>query len=191
MAAQANMNLQSQSLLFQLPQEIRDHIYYQLFVSTRFSFGRHERGGAVPGFTVKPAPNGLALLRACRRAQLEIGDSWLRHVLFCFEDPKSMLDKLSPLPTRTLSMLRRMRTSGDRLMLTLPDDPDDTKVLYRLVAVLKLLPGLRLDQLTVLGKSWHHVNYDTLGGLHLLQLGNARIPVPALVSYGNGVQLDR
>ncbi|KAK4041665.1 hypothetical protein C8A01DRAFT_45205 [Parachaetomium inaequale] len=160
----AQANLQSQSLLFQLPQEIRDHIYHQLFASTRFSFGRCVTGG-IADFTVKPAPNGLALLRACRRAQLEIGNSWLRHVLFCFEDAKSMLDKLSALPTRTLSMMRRMRISGDTLMLTLPDDPDDTKVFYRLVAVLKLLPGLRLDQLTVLGTIWHQVNYDTLDGL--------------------------
>ena len=48
---------------------------------------------------------------------------------------------------------------------------DDDDVYYRLVWALKLLPGLRLDKLTVLGTSGGEVAYDTLEGL---------------IKYGNG-----
>ncbi|RYP48550.1 hypothetical protein DL768_005589 [Monosporascus sp. mg162] len=157
----AKVNPQTGSLLFQrLPQEIRDHIWTQLFYSTRFTFGERPTG-RIGRVKIKPAPNGLALLRTCRRAQLEIGDSWLRHVLFCFENIEAMLDKLSALSVDTLSKLRHMRVSGDTLMLSYPDDD----VFYRLVSALKLLPGLQLDQLTVLGGRGIQVNYGTLGGL--------------------------
>lgn len=157
----AKVNPQTGSLLFQrLPQEIRDHICTQLFYSTRFTVGERPTG-RIGVVKIKPAPNGLALLRTCRRAQLEIGDSWLRYVLFCFEDTKTMLDKLSALSVDTLSKLRHMRVSGDTLMLSY----FDADVFYRLVSALKLLPGLQLDQLTVLGGHGIQVSYDTLGGL--------------------------
>jgi hypothetical protein len=71
--------------------------------------------------------------------------------LFSFETPEDMLDKLSPLPSATLSKIRHVRTGGRPLML-LPIEDDD-EVYYRLVWVLKLLPALRLDKLTVLGSS--------------------------------------
>ncbi|KAK4099649.1 hypothetical protein N658DRAFT_429511 [Parathielavia hyrcaniae] len=54
-----------------------------------------------------------------------------------------------------------MRVRGDTLMLSYDDDD----VYYRLVSAIKLLPGLQLDQLTVLGGHGSHVNYDTLDGL--------------------------
>ncbi|KAK4130481.1 hypothetical protein BT67DRAFT_445719 [Trichocladium antarcticum] len=157
----AQVNPQTGSLLFQkLPQEIRDHIWAQLFYSTRFTCGERPTG-RISTVPIKPAPNGLALLRTCRRAQLEIGDSWLRHVLFCFEDIEAMLDKLSALSVDVLSKLRYMRVRGDTLMLSYPDDD----VFYRLVSALKLLPGLQLDQLTVLGGHGIQVCYDSLGSL--------------------------
>ncbi|KAK4220872.1 hypothetical protein QBC38DRAFT_493242 [Podospora fimiseda] len=150
------VNEQIGSLLYQrLPQEIRDDIWCQLFSSTRFTFGDRPTG------RIKPAPNGLAMLRTCRRAWHEIGDSWLRYVLFCFDDTNTMLDKLTRLPIDTLSKLRHMRIRGDTLMLNYPEDD----VYYRLVSVFKLLPGLCLDQLTVLSGRGHQVSYDTLGGL--------------------------
>lgn len=150
------------SLLFRrLPQEIRDHIYTQLFSSTRFRFGERQTS-RTDIVKIRPAPNGLALLRACRRANLEIGDSWLRHVLFCFEDTEAMLNKLSALPADTLSKIRHMRLSSDTLLLTYPDGDF---VFHRLASVFKLLPGLQLDQLTVLGDCGSLVNYDTLDGL--------------------------
>ena len=48
-------------------------------------------------------------------------------------------------------------------MLSPPDADDD--VYYRLVWALKLLPGLQLDTLTVLGQADGLLDYDTLGGL--------------------------
>jgi hypothetical protein len=42
---------------------------------------------------------------------------------------------------------------------------DDDDVYYRLVWALKLLPALRLDELTVLGPCHGEIAYDTLGGL--------------------------
>jgi hypothetical protein len=73
-----------------------------------------------------------------------------------------MLDKLSVLPANTLSKIRHMRVSSDTLLLTYPDGDF---VFHRLAPVFKLLPGLQLDQITVLGDCGGLVNYDTLNGL--------------------------
>jgi hypothetical protein len=51
-------------------------------------------------------------------------------------------------------------------MLTYEDDD----IFHRLPWALKLLPGLQLDTLTVLGLSYGPRNYDTLNGL--IQHGN-------------------
>ncbi|KAK4237013.1 hypothetical protein C8A03DRAFT_35052 [Achaetomium macrosporum] len=150
----------------------------QLFSSTRFSFGkRHTRDLRI--VRIKPGPNGLALLRACRRTNLEIGDSWLRHVLFCFEHPVDMLDKLSALPADILSRIRHVRVGSADLVFTAPGDAGVDPVhpllslypVYPLASALKLLPGLRLDQLTVLGHPRDSCDgdgmryYDRLNGL--------------------------
>ncbi|KAH6845575.1 hypothetical protein B0I37DRAFT_380586 [Chaetomium sp. MPI-CAGE-AT-0009] len=152
---------QVECFLFQrVPQEIRNHVYAQLFSSTRFTFGARWTSCLSRGF-VKPAPHGLALLRTCWRARLEIGDSWLRHVLFSFEDPYTMLDKLSTLPIETLSKIRHLRVSGEQLEYTIWEEVEA----YPLAGALKLLPGLRLDQLTVIGVAEGPANYNTLSGL--------------------------
>ncbi|SPQ18238.1 595b4278-7ac7-4ce7-ba6c-15d2eeaa20f0 [Thermothielavioides terrestris] len=157
----ASVDPQTGSLLFQrLPQEIRNLIWTQLFCSTRFTFGQRPAKGYHKAW-FRPAGNGLALLRTCRRARLEIGDSWLRYVTFCFEDIETMLDRLSARPIDTLSKLRHMRIRGDLFKLS----HSDYDVHHRLVSALKLLPGLRLDQLTVLGGGAPHVCYDALTGL--------------------------
>lgn len=170
-------DLQAQSLLFgRLPQELRDDIYAQLFASTRLTFGRRPID-LTTGVKIKPPPNGLALLRTCRRAQLEIGNSWLSHVLFCFEDAKTMLDKLSALPTDTLSKIRHMRVCDGTLMFSHLIRPGIVnKSCYNIASVLKLFLGLRLDQLTVLGGSNNYFNSDALG---------------SLVKHGNGWKAPR
>lgn len=157
----AKVNPQDGSLLFRrLPQEMRDHIWTLLFRSTRFSFGKgpFQLFGHIK---LKPAPNGLALLRTCRRAQLEIGDSWLRHVLFCFADVEAMLDKLTALPVDTLAKIRHMRVGRNARLKIGRIGPR----YYPLVSALKLLPGLRLDQLTVFGPLVTIENYELLDGL--------------------------
>lgn len=152
---------QGESLLFQrVPQEIRNQIYTQLFSSTRFTFGSRWIS-CTTRVNVKPAPHGLALLRTCRRASLEIADSWLQLVLFSFEDPYTMLDKLSTLPIETLSKIRHMRASGEGFLYTVREEEE----VYSLADVLKVLPGLCLDQLTVIGISDDVASYNTLSNL--------------------------
>jgi hypothetical protein len=99
----------------------------------------------------------------CRQIYEEGKALWISRVLFNFENVESLLDKLSALPHATLSQIRHVRTRGQSLMLSPPDDDDD--VYYRLAWALKLLPGLQLDTLTVLGQSQGLLDYDTLEGL--------------------------
>ena len=155
-------------MFLHIPRELRDQIYVCLFASTRITFGER----SIDRFTtktMKPAPNALAILRTCRQINQEARAFWLGHVLFNFENPEDLLDKLSILSPTTLSQIRHLRTSGRPLMLRPVGDDDE--VYYRLVWALKLLPELRLDRLTVLGSSRGEIGYDTLDGL---------------IKYGNG-----
>lgn len=155
------IDAQSGSVLFQrVPQEIRDKIYAQLF-STRITFGAR-RISSKNNVWIKPVPNGLAILRVCRRTRLEIGDSWLYRVLFCYEDHYTMLNRLTALPRDTLSKIRHLRVSGARLVYMIWGGGEEY---YYLAGMLKLLPGLQLDQLTVIGTPDSSVNNDTLLGL--------------------------
>ncbi|KAK3371892.1 hypothetical protein B0H63DRAFT_401559 [Podospora didyma] len=157
------VHLQAGSLFFQrLPQEIRDHIWTWVFCSTRFTF-RAPLYDRCPfsESNFQPPTDRLALLRTCRRARLEIGDSWLRHVQFCFRNIAAMLDNLSALPVATLSKLRQMRVSGDVLMINPSFNPNP----LCLDSALKLLPGLQLDQLTVLSGHENRRHYDGLSRL--------------------------
>lgn len=155
-------------MFLQIPLELRDQIYVCLFASTRITFGKKSTS-RITTTTMKPAPNALAILRTCRQINQEAGAFWLGHVLFNFEHPEDLLDKLSVLPPTTLSQIRHLRTSGRPLMLQ--PTGDDEEVYYRFAWALKLLPGLRLDRLTVLGWSRGEIGYDTLDGL---------------IKYGNG-----
>lgn len=146
---------ESSSFFQKLPPEIRLDIYSHLFGSTRLSFGKRPAriAGKMGSVRLRPAPNSLSLLRVCHRVTDEIGDSWLGQVLFSFEDPKTMLDKLADLDPQALAKFRHMRYLSDD-MLTLKigvHDGEHTGWRFRLDNVLKLLPGLRLDRLTVIG----------------------------------------
>ncbi|KAM7209799.1 hypothetical protein V8F06_014820 [Rhypophila decipiens] len=150
-------------LFHKIPQEIRDKIYDQVFAYTRLSHGEKPLG-RINSVKVKPAPHSLALLRTCHRIKDEIGDRWLRQVLFHFEDPLDMLDKLTALPHRVISQLRHVRVRAQSILLTWPDDDDD--VHYTLHYGLKLTPGLKLDVLTVMGyMPGADVQYNTLNRL--------------------------
>jgi len=161
------MNTQSSSVFFhRLPQEIRDSIYAHLFSSTKFTFGYRANGhselpdgtGLVHYATVKPEPNGLALLRACRRAKLEIGDSWLTRVQFWFTDAKAMLDRLSVPGPDTVSKIRSLTVYGKPFILT----SEHHTASYTIESAFRLLPGLRLDQLTVLSSGRQCIDSATL-----------------------------
>lgn len=64
-AAPTEIAAQGQSLLFRVPQEIRNYIYSYVFTVHLFMDGNKQH----PNRTL------LNLLLACRRAQLEIGSS--------------------------------------------------------------------------------------------------------------------
>ncbi|RYP25719.1 hypothetical protein DL768_011414 [Monosporascus sp. mg162] len=112
-------------------------------------------------FLVKPAPNGLALLRTCRRARIEIGDTWLGEVLFDFEDAYEMSRKLLLVPIAKLSLIRHVRVLAQAfssrfrrgLVLALPFS-------------LGLLPrGLQLDTFTILLGTGAATAYRIIGEL--------------------------
>jgi hypothetical protein len=56
----------------------------------------------------------------------EVDDSWLRQVLFSFEDTQTMMKKLSALPTATLSKIRHLRIRGEILVLSFGDNDGST-----------------------------------------------------------------
>jgi hypothetical protein len=85
----------------------------------------------------------------------------LRHVLFCFESAEAMLDKLTAVPQDTLAKIRHVGVRLNMLSLNF----HDTDWLFPPAAPFKLLPGLQLDQLTVLGCLNSVRNYEILNGL--------------------------
>lgn len=167
MAAQ---NPQTSSLFFRkLPPEIRLEVYSHLFHSTRLSFGKFESSqvrGKSDVIRLRPAPNSLSLLRVCSRFRDEVGHSWQGQVLFSFEDVKTMLDKLTSLDPQVLGRLRHMRYTERRWQQEFPAQSTwRHEHQYSLSRILKLLPGLCLDRLTVLGHSSRMLRYYELDDL--------------------------
>ena len=153
---------QTRSLLFQrLPQELRDYIYMLLFSNTRIMNNNARWYWSSKG-TVRPVPNSLALLVVCRRARFEIGKSWLHYVLFWYGCGEEMLERLSGLPVDILSQIRHIRVTGTQIQAQGFPGPFPA---YPLVSTLKLLPGLRLDQLTVLDFTLNGKEYEILSSL--------------------------
>ncbi|KAF1935629.1 hypothetical protein EJ02DRAFT_506970 [Clathrospora elynae] len=150
------------SRLLQLPRELRDKIYAAVFSSTRLTFGER-RVTRISRKRIRTAPNALALLHVCPQLNTETRTMWIAQVQFSFEDPETMLDKLSKLDESTTSKIRHIRMSGQPLMIQPLDCDDD--VYYRTASVLQLLPSLRLDTLTVLGCQPVEVAYQTLDDL--------------------------
>ncbi|KAK4207280.1 hypothetical protein QBC37DRAFT_299066 [Rhypophila decipiens] len=145
----------SSPLFSRIAQEMRDMIYERVLSRTRLSYGE-------PSFNrvrVKPRPEALALLRTCRRIKAEIGHRWLRHVLFNFEDPLTMMDMLTSFPPSVISEVRHVRVRAKPVPLYANDSglahadpviPIRWVCNYPLSYLLKYLPGLQLDVLTVL-----------------------------------------
>lgn len=143
-------NLQSDSILYEIPQEIRNEIYCHVFSSTPLRFGRfRERHKQLPAHERQRYP--LALLACCRRMRTEIGSSWLEYVKLAFGSPEIMLQKLPIIP-RPLSSVRHVRVLD--LMGKMPASRFRSR--YRrdpevfLHEFLRVLEGLRLEQLTVI-----------------------------------------
>ncbi|KAK5654528.1 hypothetical protein OQA88_7157 [Cercophora sp. LCS_1] len=155
-------DLQDASPLFgRLPQEMRNQIYKELFLSTRLAFGMTKRvripwyeEPRVQWVETVPARHSLALLRTCRRAKSEIGNSWLGHVTFHFRDTISFVFKLGNIPRETRLRIRRVIIDPDDDSMPWGsifgfDDANRDGSWWLLTALLRLLPGLQLDELTV------------------------------------------
>lgn len=156
-------NSQHWSLFFcKLPAEIRLEIYSHVFYSTRLLFGKRLRTSSTVSsshrltdsvnltcVTLRPAPNSLSLLRVCKRVSGEIGHSWIGQALFSFEGAEAMLEKLAALEPAVLSKLRHMRISGRQPTLLLGGDHKTAQRGWD--QMLKVLPGLCLHRLTILG----------------------------------------
>ncbi|KAM0692947.1 hypothetical protein Q7P36_007504 [Cladosporium allicinum] len=141
--ASSSANQQLQSKIMHLPQEVRDEIYANVFYSTHFTYA-HE------GHPIESSARetGLALLRTCRRVRDEIGVSWLHQVLFNFLDPFTLLNKLADLPITLREQICHVCVSGRELMIVYDEESESS---YNTAQILKLLPGLKLDTLTVVG----------------------------------------
>ncbi|KAK1065851.1 hypothetical protein LTR74_007565 [Friedmanniomyces endolithicus] len=159
---------QEHSRLMQLPQELRDLIYAFVFCSSRFSHGkravsRKKLRSVVPANRFK----ALSLLRTCRRVHVEVGNQWLAQVLFHFEDPEALLDKLGSVNDTVRRLIRNVRTSGLPLLVS----RDNDHVCYQTAQILNLLPGLNLDKLTILGGTPAPLSYNTLDMLIRYSVG--------------------
>ncbi|RSL41951.1 hypothetical protein CEP54_015657 [Fusarium duplospermum] len=141
---------QKQSMLFRLPQELRLKIYEHLFSSKRLQW--HFRKTSHPMRPESTPRQTLALVRTCHRVKDEIGDSWVGQIHLTFRTPEIMLDVLTELPVSTLSKIRHVRVTAEPVLTQPPPVRPQTRF-YFISALLKLLPGLRLDTLTIQGTS--------------------------------------
>jgi hypothetical protein len=147
--ASSSANQQVHSKIMHLPQEIRDEIYANVFCSTHFTYAFEDDLEPVGGRVKSSArETGLALLRTCRRVRDEIGVSWLHQVLFNFLDPYTLLDKLADIPITLRKQIRHVCVSGSELTIAY-DEGYNTSC--KTAHVLKMLPGLELNTLTVIG----------------------------------------
>ncbi|KKA23931.1 hypothetical protein T310_2023 [Rasamsonia emersonii CBS 393.64] len=170
-----------------LPAEIRLFIYDFVFASTRLTFGKRVMDNTNTAHAARikrPRSNSLALLRVCRLIYRETRDLWLNLVLFNFEDPRTLLDKLTPLSAATVSKIRRLRVWAESLWFQTDLQPEEGGIealiqnleqgggtearavlSYSLAAILKLVPALRLDVLTVFCSSDDRTAWQTLTAL--------------------------
>ncbi|KAK1817661.1 hypothetical protein LTR12_007969 [Friedmanniomyces endolithicus] len=158
---------QEGSALMQLPQEMRDLIYGFVFCSTRFSYGKRAVGRNKLCRVLSANPGkALSLLRTCRRVHAETGNQCLSQVLFHFEDPEALLDKLSRVNDTVRGGIRNLRIFGLSLLISQDDKgnaEEQNQYLSNSTArILKLLPCLNLDKLTILGGIPAPLSYDTL-----------------------------
>ncbi|KAF2854968.1 hypothetical protein T440DRAFT_514025 [Plenodomus tracheiphilus IPT5] len=154
------------SRLLMLPRELRDEIWTYFFNSTRLSFGLRYSPRHGERF-MRPAPHSLALLRVCHQIHAETQDIWLQRVLFNFEDPQTMLNKLSEIPDSTVSKIRHVRLVGSPMMRYLKGFDD---LMYRQDSVFHLVPALRLDCLTIIAVAPAAPEYDAV--TNLINRGN-------------------
>ena len=109
----------------------------------------------------------LALLRTCRRVRDEmrdgLGRKWIHELLFDFHCPEVLLEKSANVPTAIRCEIRHVRLVDSPLFVWKIDaQGDEENFYYRTAQILKLLPGLKLDTLTVYTMSGPRESYTTL-----------------------------
>jgi len=156
-----HLRMNDASRLLQLPRELRDEIWELVFNSTRLTFGLRYTPRYGERY-LKPAPHSLALLRVCRQTYIETRDMWLQRVLLNFEDPQTMLNKLSDMPESTVSRIRHLRLIGSPMMRYLKGFDD---LMYRHESIFQLVPALRLECLTIFAIAPAAPEYDALTNL--------------------------
>ncbi|RDW57844.1 uncharacterized protein DSM5745_11362 [Aspergillus mulundensis] len=143
-----------------LPPEIRLIIYRDHFTSKKLKFRRLPKWPTYYKLE-KPALDNLALLYTCKLVNHEARNLWLGQVTFVFRVVEDMLKTFSPLPMETLSRIRYANVKGysfTPIALSARIFPQT----YHIPFVLNLLPGLRLDTLTVIAVQYPEYLYDTI-----------------------------
>ncbi|KAI1338618.1 hypothetical protein F5Y15DRAFT_416841 [Xylariaceae sp. FL0016] len=125
-------------------------VYEYIFTSQRFRLGFYHGCYwqlAWRGYSrIKPPPNSLSILRVNSPIATQIGNQWLGWTLFHFESIKDMLLKLGPLSPETRAQMKRIHVHATLMQLTV----DGRSMEMDLFDVISLLPGLKLESLTVL-----------------------------------------
>ena len=150
---------QNSSQFCKLPPELRNQIYKYLFSSTTLVLSEC----CMETMKMKSAPYSLAIVQTCWQIYNETKSMWPSEVLFIFDKPEDLLDKLSTQPSTIVSQIRHLRVRGGTLHLRLTDD--GASFWFGLSESLKLLPQLRLDTLTVLATVYEEYAHDTLNFL--------------------------
>jgi hypothetical protein len=146
--------------LLGLPRELRDQIYKNLLKSTRLLSGIRCSvigNNSSDARRMIPRKNSLAILRTCRQITAEIGSSWLALVTFRFEEVIAMVDKLWPLPRKSISQIRYVTVVASQHTVA---RQIRYGVQFSVAEALGLLPALNLDRLVVFGPLDRCAKYD-------------------------------
>ncbi|KAI0189740.1 hypothetical protein EV127DRAFT_101825 [Xylaria flabelliformis] len=140
------------------PPEIRNMVYRYVFSGVSIYFITERKCFYCRPNVISSPPNALALIRACRQTRWEIGNMWLRSVLFNFQSSALMFKTLRHLPNHIISEIRHICVDDYRI--------DRNPPVYQfLESALSLLQGLQLDRLTVLGTRCPYHSYNWLKDL--------------------------
>ena len=158
---------QNQARLDLLPIELRYMIYKFLFNSTELHFGATT--SRTRSDTIKEPLRALAILQVCRLIYFEAREEWLGSILFDFEDVSTMIERLTTIPPSILEQVRYVQTRGDSPMIW--SERVNQETFCPFAYILKLIPKLRLERLTVHGCNHAEIMYEA---------------IDSLVKHGNG-----
>ncbi|KAH7364389.1 hypothetical protein BKA65DRAFT_546273 [Rhexocercosporidium sp. MPI-PUGE-AT-0058] len=151
-----------QALLLRLPAEIRLNVYRSFFSSVSLAFT--EPNSLALEIALRRTPNALSLLLVCHQTHLETKTIWLNSIEFEFETLELLMDVFSKLPDSTLSQIRHVLLAKASILIHQPSDQPIGRM-FTIALVLKLLPALSLDLLTVVGMCDCEDSYATLDDL--------------------------